>query len=90
MFGNTQVVAHMTLEQYEVLWVYITYNGKTLHVCIYLLIPARVCVHVVSVSVSSFSYKISKCTNKEKNWNLLMQLRQLLYSKRRWSPSLPV
>lgn len=66
MFGNTQVVAHMTLEQYEVLWVYITYNGKTLHVWFYLLIPARVCVHVVSVSVSSFPIKSQSAQTKRK------------------------
>lgn len=66
MFGNTQVVAHMTLEQYEVLWVYITYNGKPLHVCIYLHIPARVCVHVVSVSVFSFSIKSQSAQTKRK------------------------
>lgn len=66
MFGNTQVVAQMTLEQYKVLWVYITYNGKTLHVCIYLLIPARVCVHVVSVSVFSFSIKSQSAQTKRK------------------------
>lgn len=64
MFGNTQVVAHMTLEQYEVLWVYITYNGKTLHVCIYLHVC--VCVHVVSVSVFSFSIKSQSAQTKRK------------------------